>query len=185
MSDTDEKDQKIADLEAKLEKAEQDVEKWKGLSRKHEDRAKENADAADELKKLKDDDKTESQKAADEATAAKARADKAEAAALRLEVALDKAPEGMPLAQVRKLAKRLSGTSKEELEQDADELFTDFKPDTGDEEENEEEREENPEEKGETTRRRPTERLRSGTVPGAKKEESNPEKLAEDVPRGW
>lgn len=68
-----------------------------------------------------DADKTEIQKAADLATAATARADAAEARALRLEVA---AAKGLKPGQ----AKRLQGTTKEELEADADEMLADLKP---------------------------------------------------------
>lgn len=191
MSDTDKQDEvdadkAVKDLEAKVEKLEAEVEKWKGLSRKHEDRAKENADAATELKKLQDADKSDSQKAADKAADAEKRATEAEAKALRLEVAIDKAPEGMSLAQVRKLSKRLSGSSKDELEEDAEELFADFAPksdadtDTDDDEKDDEKKDEDA-----ATRRRPTERLRPGTVPAAKSEEADPEKLADAIPRGW
>lgn len=174
MSDTDEKDQKIVDLEAKLEKAEGEVEKWKGLSRKHEDRAKENADAAAELQKLKDGEKTEAQKNADKAAEAEKRATDAEAASLRLEVALDKAPEGMALAQVRKLAKRLTGSTKEELEQDADELFDDFKPGTGSEGDDDKKDKDGKDGKDGGSGGRPKEDLKSGSVPDAKADEVEP-----------
>lgn len=172
MSETDEKDQKIADLEAKLEKAEGEVEKWKGLSRKNEDRAKENADAAEELKKLKDADKTDAQKAADEAAAEKKRADEAEAKRLRLEVALDKAPEGMSLAQVRKLSKRLTGANEDELAKDAEELFADFAPDKGDGDGDD--KKDDKDGKDDKSGSRPKEDLKSGSVPDAKADEVEP-----------
>jgi hypothetical protein len=55
--------------QAKIKDLEADVEKWKGLSRKHEDRAKENATAAEELKTLKNASLSDQQKreAADKA----------------------------------------------------------------------------------------------------------------------
>ena len=66
-----------------------------------------------------DAEKTEAQKAADAAKAAEDRATAAELRALRLEVAHNK---GLTPAQ----AKRLVGTTREELEADADEILRDF-----------------------------------------------------------
>lgn len=149
--------------------------KWKALSQKMEARAKENADAAKRLAELEEADKTEIQRAVDKATEAERRATEAEAKALRIEVALDKAPDGMPLTQVRKLAKRLTGSTQEELEADAVELFEDFAPPAG---------EEDPD-KQKDSQRRPKERLRPGAVPDAEPDESDPAKLAESVSRGW
>jgi hypothetical protein len=131
-----------------------EADKWKALARKHETQAKTNADAARKVAELEDAGKTEIQRAADTAAQAEQRAATAEARLTRMEVALDKAPEGMPLAKVRKLAARLTGDSREELEADAEDLFADFapEPDTGDETEP-------------TSRRRPREQLRPGAVP--------------------
>lgn len=98
------------------------------------------------------------------------RATKAEGSALRLEVAMDKAPDGMTLAQVRKLAKRLTGTTKEELETDADELFADFAPSGN-------------EGGGGNGRQRPREALRPGAAPSSEPEETDPRKLAAKVPQ--
>lgn len=150
-----------------------EAEKWKAQARKHEARSKENAQAAQELQQLKDAEKSEVDKAKDTATAAEQRATEAERKALQIEVALDKAPEGMPLAQVRKLAKRLSGGTQEELETDAEELFADFKPDTGDD--------------GGDTPRRPKERLKTkpGAAPEAEPDDNDPAKLAAGVSRDW
>lgn len=103
-----------------------EVDKWKAMARKHESQAKANADAAKKLKEIEDADKSDLEKANSAATEAAKRAEEAELKALRLEVALDKAPDGMSMPQVRKLAKRLHGTTQEELEADADELFADF-----------------------------------------------------------
>lgn len=63
----------------------------------------------------------EKQEAEAKTAAEKDRADKAELKALRLEVAAEK---GLKPSQ----AKRLVGTTKEELEADADEILEDFKP---------------------------------------------------------
>lgn len=115
-----------------------------------------------ELQQFKDRDLSEQEKAAKAAVDAEKRASAAERAALQLEVALDKAPEGMQVAQIRKLAKRLTGTTREEFEADADELFADFAP-SGE---------------GEPPRGRPKERLRPGAVPGAKADEDDTPGLA-------
>jgi hypothetical protein len=151
-----------------------EAEKWKSLSRKHEEASKKNATAAARLQELEDEKKSDAEKAADKAAAAETRATNAERANLRLEVALDKAPEGMPIAQARKLAKRLTGDTKEELEADAAELFADFQPA---EEEDEPDRG--------RRRGRPREKLRPGAVPSSEPEESDPAKLAEMVPRAY
>ena len=148
-----------------------EAEKWKALARKHEGQAKANADAARKLKEIEDADKTEADRAKEAAAEAAQRAEKAEGAQLRLDVALDKAPEGMTIAQVRKLAKRLSGSNREELEADAAELFADFTPATGETEDDT------------STRRTPRERLRSGAAPSSEPEETDPRKLADLVPR--
>jgi hypothetical protein len=70
--------------------------------------------------------KSDMEKLTDQVQTATQAADKANGSLLRLEVALDQAPEGMSIAQVRKLAKRLAGSTREELEADAEELFGDF-----------------------------------------------------------
>lgn len=152
---------------------EAEAKKWKALSRKHESTAKQNAAAAQKLKEHEDAQKTKEQQAADKAAEAERRASSAEQAALRLEVALDKAPEGMSIAQVRKLAKRLAGTSREEMESDAEELFADFKPANNDDDTD----------RGNGSRRRPREKLRPGAAPDADPDETDPAKLAAKVPR--
>lgn len=76
-------------------------------------------------KELEDRDKSEMQKATDRVTAAEARAEAAETRAMRIEVALD---AGLTVAQ----AKRLSGTSRAELEADAKEFAATLKPASGD-----------------------------------------------------
>lgn len=73
------------------------------------------------LQEFEDRDKTEAQKLTERADAAERRAVEVEGRALRLEVAAEK---GLTPAQ----AKRLVGATREELEADADELLTTFKP---------------------------------------------------------
>src|SRR5690606_12111772 len=93
-----------------------EVEKWKSLARKHESQAKANAEAAKKLAELEDKDKSELQRLTDAKTTAEREAADAKLTALRLEVALDRAPEGMPVSRIRKLASRLHGSTREELE---------------------------------------------------------------------
>jgi len=97
------------------------VDFWKQKAREQEARAKANADAANRLKEFEDRDKTEAQKLTERAEAAERRVAEIEAHAIRLEVAAEK---GLTPAQ----AKRLVGTSRAELEADADELLETFKP---------------------------------------------------------
>lgn len=97
----------------------EELRKWKALARKHEQRAKENSSAAEELAKIRESQKTEAEKLQDKVSAAEKRAAEVEMRALRAEVAFEK---GLTPAQ----AKRLVGTTKEELEADADDLLNTF-----------------------------------------------------------
>lgn len=135
-----------------------EVAKWKALARKHEAQAKANAKAATRLKELEDAGKSEIEKANDAASTEKRRADEAEMKLLRMEVAIEK---GLSPAQ----AKRLVGTTREELEADANELLEAFTKEGGE------------------TRTKPATGLRSRSVPGAEPEETDPHKLAAQVPR--
>lgn len=103
-----------------------EVEKWKSLARKHESQAKANSAAAKRLAELEDANKSELEKLSDQLKNAETASSSNAIAALRLDVALDKAPDGMSPAKIRALAKRLSGSTREELEADADELFAEF-----------------------------------------------------------
>lgn len=96
-----------------------ELAKWKALARKHEAQAKTNAEAAKKLAEIDEKSKTDAEKVADRIKAAEERATAAEAKALRLEVATSK---GLTPAQ----AKRLTGSTVEELEADADELLEAF-----------------------------------------------------------
>ena len=81
--------------------------------------ARANAQAAARLKEIEDAQKTEAQRAAEELAEVTRRAEEAELRAMRIEVA---AAKGLTPAQ----AKRLVGSSREELEADADEIIADF-----------------------------------------------------------
>lgn len=122
--------------------------------------------------------KSEIEKATSKASQAEQRAAAAETTSLKLEVALDKAPEGMSPAQIRKLAKRLSGSSREELEADADELFGDFAP-SGDEGGQDEGGESKGGDDGQGSGR-PKERLKPGSS-NQEEPEEDPEKIAERI----
>jgi len=152
-----------------------ELAQWKSLARKHERRARENADAAKRLKELEDSGKTEIERLTSQAAEAVKRAERAEAEALRMEVALDRAPDGMPVGQIRKLAKRLTGETREDLEADADELFADFVPAaTGGDGEGDGDNGGGGD--GRPPSRKPVERLKGGTDP-----EADPELSVEDV----
>jgi ATP-dependent Clp protease ATP-binding subunit ClpA len=98
--------------ESKTEAPAQETD-WKAMARKWEAQAKANKDAADELAKIKDSQKTEAQKAADRLAALEKKAAEAEAKAIRAEVAAEK---GVPVAL-------LSGSTREDLEAAADALI--------------------------------------------------------------
>lgn len=144
-----------------------EVAKWKALARKHEGEAKKGKDAAKRLAELEDADKSEIQRERDKAAAAEARANAAETRADRLEIAAEKGLSP-------KLAARLVGATREELEADADELLAQLKGDG----------------KGDDAGKppagspaRPKESLRSGSAPDAEPEENDPKKLADLIPR--
>lgn len=149
-----------------------EVEKWKSLARKHEAQAKANAKAAEQLKAMEDQGKSELERATTAAQEAASRAAKAELAALQLDVALEQAPEGMTVAQVRKLAKRLAGTTREELEADAEELFAEFAGTNGDGTGG-----------GKPPVRTPQERLRSGGSSTEPEPEPSTDEVLAKIPR--
>lgn len=99
---------------------------WKAEARKWETRAKDNSDAAARLKEIEDAQRTEEERLKHELDQAKATSTESVTGLLQLQVALDKAPAGMDAAKVRKLAERLRGSTREEMEADAAELFADF-----------------------------------------------------------
>lgn len=121
---------------------------------------KEAADLRAKFKEQEDKDKSEGERATAAAAEAEKRADAAEAKVLRLEVATSK---GLSAAQ----AKRLVGSTQEELEADADEILESFKP-------------------ADTTAppsRKPNADLKGGTDPTEEPTETDPAKLASSVPR--
>lgn len=121
-------------------------------------RLKEAEAAETKLKELEDAKKSDLERAADKATSLEDRATKAETDLLRLRVALKK---NLTESQ----AKRLIGTTEEELEADADELLESFGTAT---------------DKGKPSGK-PKERLRGGGDPTEDVEEMDPRKLAAKV----
>ncbi len=137
---------------------------WKLIQDTRADREKikqEREALATKVKEHEDASKTEQEKAAERAAEAEKTAKSATLEAGRLRVALKK---GLTETQ----AKRLVGDTEAELEKDADELLASFKTEDDD---------------GKGPTRRPREKLRPGAAPESEAEETDPEKLAAQVPR--
>lgn len=132
------------------------------------------ADAQAELKKYSDRDKTDTERLTETAEDAKSRAGKAELNLRKLTTAMERAPEGATLTQIRAVAKRLSGDTDEDMEADADELFGLFAP--------------APKSTSDETKRpaptgKPTPTLKGGGAPDEEPEEMDPRKLADLIGR--
>lgn len=137
---------------------------WKLIQDVRDDAKKAKAEREELRGKVKtheDATKSDQQKLEERATRAESKAAAAETDAARLRVALRK---GLTETQ----AKRLVGDNEEELEKDADELLESFRSENGG---------------GDDKSRRPKERLRPGAAPSAETEETDPAKLAGQVPR--
>lgn len=137
------------------------------MKRERNQSRKELAEALKKIKEHDDRDKTETQRLQETAEDAKTRAQAAEGASRKLQMALDRAPEGASLAHIKAVAKRLSGATEEELEADADEMFALFTP--------EQEKKKLP--------GKPQENLSGGGDPSEEPEEKNPRKLADLIGR--
>lgn len=162
-----------------LKAIEADRDKWKRLSRGHEDKSKDLQKELDALKAKSDDDTTGVQKLTERVEAAERELAESKLDALRMKIA---ARKGLTEAQ----AKRLVGKTEEELEEDADDLLETFKPsaDDGDGDRGRARGRENRDDRRDDNgSRRPRENLRPGAKPDAKVEETDPIKLAEAVPR--
>lgn len=146
-----------------------DAEKaWKLIQnvRGDADKLKKERDAfATQVKEHEDKTKTEAQKLEERASNAESGLSTAQRETARLRIALKK-----NLTETQ--AKRLVGDTEEELEADADELLASFKDDETDEGSG-----------GGGERRTPKPRMRTGAAPNSEPEETDPEKLAELVPR--
>lgn len=135
-------------------------------------------DLEGQLKAIGDKDKTEVERLRDELTDAMKRADAAEQRVLRMEVGADK---GLSPAQAR----RLVGTTREELEADAAELLDAFggsqTSTAGDTDAGGSDGQDagvKP-----TAPRRPTEALRPGAAPADTSDKPDPKKIAADILR--
>ena len=160
----DEGDSRSKRSDKDLTKLQEELLKWRSLARKHERQAKE---TSGRLKKYEDQNKTEAQRLQEAAQESRTRAERAEANLRRREIAEERAPEHATLAQIKAVAKRLAGESDEDMEADADELFSLLAP-------------EPPKPR---TPSRPKERLRGGGEPDEEPEESDPRKLADLIRR--
>lgn len=174
MADTDtDKDETTTDDTA----SNAEVEKWKALARKHEARAKENAGAAQRLAEIEEQGKSESERLAERIASAERRAEDAERKALRYEVA---AAKGVP----SKLMRFLQGNTEEELTASADELLEAVSGKTQsdtDDKDNGSDDADAPD-KGAPSGR-PQERLQAGAANDADPDETDPAKLAAQIPR--
>jgi hypothetical protein len=114
-------EERIAELEKALETATEDAEKWKAMSRKHEAQAKENAAKLIKLEAATSDQRSEGERTTQRLAELEKQNAAIEVRAMRAEVA---AAKGLTSAQ----AKRITGSTVEEMESDADDLLESFKP---------------------------------------------------------
>ena len=166
------------DYKARFEQLQKDARRWEERSKANAKQLAELEPLAKRAKELEDASKSDIERATSEAQQAAARADKAEGELLRLKVAIRK---GLTETQ----AKRLVGSTEDELEADADDLMASFRPKEDTPAVKAEEPEPADEPAREGQRRRPQERLRPGAVPDAdtEPEETDPRALAAKVPR--
>lgn len=170
------------DSAARIKKLEDDVDKWRKMSRKMEDTNKDLVKELEGLKSKSGDEKSDVEKLKERLDKAETDLKATQLDALRLRVASRK---GLTEAQ----AKRLQGTTEDELEEDADDLLEHFKPagkrDDGDDDDDRDDRARaRGRDDRQTSRERPREALKPGAKPDKEVEENDPEKLAAAVPRG-
>lgn len=151
------------------EKGKRALDRERAARRDAEAKIKELEPLAAKVKELEDADKSEVAKLTERVTAAEKRANDADLHALRIEVALDK---GLNRSQ----AKRLVGTTKEELEEDADASIEDGTFTVGDGGGGDDKKKPPPSNK-------PKPDLKTGSEPDDDAEVVDPAKLAEAIPR--
>lgn len=149
-----------------LELAKAEAEKWKAMSRKHEAQAKENADAAKKLKDAEDASKTDAERTAARIAELETKVNASDLRAMKAEVAASKS---LTPAQAR----RLTGTTVEELEADADDLLASFKPAATDGEQ----------EGDKPTTGKPKEKMRAGATSPEMQPEEDLAKVLGAIPR--
>jgi len=132
------------------------------------------AEARAKLQQHDDKDKTEAQRLQEAADSYKTRAERAEAVAKRREIAEESAPDHATIAQIKAVAKRLTGESDEDLEKDAEELFALIAPAPA-----------GGDNKPTKTQQpgKPKANLRGGGDPSDGDDETDPRKLAALIPR--
>lgn len=121
-----------------------------------------------ELEKLQSGNKSELQRLIDERDALKDQLGQVSSQARRRDVAEEFAPEHATAKQIRLVSKYITGSTDEELEASAEELFAQFAP---------------ADPPKPRTPARPKERLRGGADPEQEDDESDPRKLAEMIRR--
>lgn len=124
-------------------------------------RLKELEPLAQKARELEDASKSETERISGERDTYKTRAESAETGLTKLRIALEAAPEGASLEQVRAVAKRLTGSTDDELTQDAEELYTLLGAN-----------------RPKPVASKPREALRGGGDPDEEPEETDPRKLA-------
>jgi seryl-tRNA synthetase len=126
------------------------------------------AKAQAELKKYTDKNKSELQRLIEERDTLKDQLGQVTSKAKRRDIAEDLAPAHATPAQIRLVSKYLTGSSDEELQDSAEELFAQFAPE--------------PKEPAKSrTPSRPKEKLRGGGDPDEDDDETDPRKLAEMI----
>ena len=170
VDDSDEDDSEDEELGERGRRALEAMKEQRKAARQAERKAQtELAELRKRLEEYEGANKSELQRLQEAAQTGLTRAEKAEAALRRREIAEERAPAHATLAQIKAVAKRLSGDNDDELADDADELFDLLVP-------------EPPAPKPARTTRRPEERLqrpRGGVDPEIDDEESDPRKLAD------
>jgi alanyl-tRNA synthetase len=141
-----------------------EAERWKQLSRKNEKSFK---DTQTRLKQFEDQGKSDLQRLIEERDALKNELGSVSSAAKRRDVAEELAPEHATTKQIRLVAKYLAGSSDDELQASAAELFAQLAPEPA---------------KAKTPAR-PKENLKGGAEPDEPVEEADGRKIAAKIAR--
>jgi hypothetical protein len=168
--DDDEDDERLGESGRRALEA---MKEQRKAARTARDKARQEADELRrKLAKYEGEKKSELQRLIDERDALKEQLGQVSSAAKRRDVAEEFAPEHATAKQIRLVSKYITGSTDEELEASAEELFAQFAPAP-------------PETPKARTPARPKERLRTGkSDPEDDDEESDPRKLAEMIRRG-
>lgn len=163
-SDDDADDEEDDELGEPGRRALQAMKEQRKAARAERDRVKQElADLRQKLNKYESANKSELQRLIEERDTLKAELGKVSSTAKRRDIAEELAPEHATAKQIRMVSQYLRGSTDEELESSAEELFAHFAP-------------EPPKAR---TPQRPKERMRGGGEPDEEPEEQDPRKLAE------